>query len=524
MQGTDSLDLNLAWIRVKNDIKDQIFINHPYLVDIIDYKMEEWLRGLNALITAGKYSPSKCQIVDVPKPGWHIRPGGVLTMEDMTVYSALVLKILPNISDNISWSERKYRFSNILNRSVYGRKWTEFPVESWKAFKNVALNKARKYQYGVKFDLASFFENIEIKRLMEDLEEMSCDKEYIETLSTCLNRWAGSRRRGIPQGFLPSNILSEVYLNSIDQAVVNLTIDFVRYVDDGYLFAKSHEEAVKALRLFTRILRGKGLYLQSAKTRILPKKKIIEEIEEVNKEIQKADKVVRKDMFRTAGIVWGYLNPAQIAEIYKDKVDPIPIKSLRKVFDKSIKPIPDTFNKTLFHYILSRFGASNDDYAVNFCLETLGTRPEEASAILRYLKIFKQSHMELISGQIVRQLTINDSKMLDYSRFKLIEWLFDEGIANESLVSIVRENLKVRDLTDWTRNYIYAYLGKYGNSADLDMLEDQYTKESDLYSKAVIVCSLRKLPISRRNEIYSRVKTDHDFVNLAVEWSKAQSL
>lgn len=524
MPVADDFDLDLAWIRVKNDLNEQIFVNHPFLVDIIDYKKEEWLRDIKNLIKTNKYSPSKGQIVDVPKPGWHIRPGGVLTMDDTTVYSAILLRILPKILDKISWSERKYRFSNILTRRVYDRKWIEFPVVSWKAFYDVALTKAKKYRYAVKFDLASFFENIEIKRLIEDLEEMSCTKESTELLSNCLNRWAGSRRRGIPQGFLPSNILSEVYLNSIDQAVINSRIDFLRYVDDGYLFAKSHEEAVHALRYFTRVLRAKGLYLQSAKTRILPRKKIIEDIEEVNRELQKADKKVRRDMFRTAGVVWSYLNPAQIAEIYKSMVNSIPIKSLRKAFDRSINPYPETFNKTLFHYLLNRFGASNDDYAVNFCFKILGTRPEEVDAILRYLKTFKQSHNELISTQITQQLSMNDSKKLDYSRFKLIEWLFDEEIASDDLVSVIRENLKVQDLNDWTRNYIFAYLGKYGNSADLDMLEEQYTRESHLYAKAVIVCSLRKLPISRRNEFYSRVKADHSFVDAAVEWSKSHTL
>ena len=523
MLGKGDLDLNLAWIRVKNDLKEQIFINYPYLIDIIDNKKEDWLKKLANLIKTGNYHPSKSQIVDVPKPNWHIRPGGVLSIEDMTVYSAVVLQILPNISDRIRWSERKYRFSNIVSIRVYDRKWAEFPIVSWKEFYDVALTKAKKYRYAVKFDLASFFENIEIKRLLDDLEEMSCNKEYTEFLSDCLNTWAGARRRGIPQGFLPSNILSEVYLNSIDQAVVNSKIDFVRYVDDGYLFTYSHEESIYALRFFTRVLRAKGLYLQSAKTLIMPRKNIIEDIQKVNREIQRADKEVRKDMFKTANIVWSYLDPSQITEIYKNMENSIPIKSIRKAFDKSIKPFPETFNKSLFHYLLNRFGASKDDYALKFCLELLEARPEEAVAILRYLKLFKQSHEKLISDRITKLLSLSDTKKLDYSRFKLIEWLFEEEITNEDLVSIIRENLKVGDLNVWTRNYIYAYLGKYGNSADLDMLEDQYSRESDLYSKVVIACSLRKLPISRRNEIYSRIKTDHDIVNYAVEWSKAHS-
>ena len=89
-------------------------------------------------------------------------------MEDTVVYSAILLNILPNISDKLGWSERKYRFSNIISKRVYDRRWAEFPVTSWKAFYKVALARAQEYPYAVKFDLASFFEDIEIKRLIED--------------------------------------------------------------------------------------------------------------------------------------------------------------------------------------------------------------------------------------------------------------------------------------------------------------------------------------------------------------------
>lgn len=524
MQHASDLDLNLAWIRVKNDLREQIFVKYPYAVELIDYKQKEWLGNLMNDITTNHFSPSMCQVVDIPKPGYHIRPGAVLTMEDTVVYSATVLKILPEISDRIRWSEKKYRFSNILSRQVFDPRWAEFPIASWKAFYRIALTRAKEFPFAVKFDIASFFEDIEIKRLTEDLVEMKCEKNLVDFLSRCLNHWSGSRRRGIPQGYLPSNILSEVYLNSIDLALLNSNSTYVRYVDDGYLFAKSKEKAVDALRFFTRKLRVKGLNLQSAKTKILSRKDAIKDIEEVENALQKAKKAVLKNAFETAGIIWSYLSPADIGEIFGDQESSPPIIAIRRAFDKEIRPNPETFNKSLFHFILGRLAVNKDDYAFNFCLDLLGVRPEETVYILRYIKVFKLGHRKEISDRIAKELSVIHSEKLDFSRFKLIQWLFEEDLVNDNLVSIVRENFGMRDLSDWTRAYILAYLGKFGNSADLDMLEDQYSKESNPYAKATIICSLRGLPSSRRNDIYSRAKTDHSFVEMAVDWSKSHPL
>ena len=76
---SERLNLKLSWMRVKNDLKYECFVNHPYKVNIIESNLSIWLNTLKDNIE--DYEPTISPTIDIPKKNWHIRPVNVLKIE-----------------------------------------------------------------------------------------------------------------------------------------------------------------------------------------------------------------------------------------------------------------------------------------------------------------------------------------------------------------------------------------------------------------------------------------------------------
>lgn len=518
----ERLDLDLAWKRVKDDFKQESFYSYPYLESIIDSDCTNWLNSLKESIITDKYRPSSSELFDIPKKDWHIRPGGILLPVDSVVYSALLLDAFKPIYDKLSWSAKRYRFSNILRQTQDNHGWFEFNMNNWTEQRNVTIKYAEDSKFVVKFDISGFFENIEIHRLLSDLNDIGVPNDNIKLLSKCLKRWSNSGRKGLLQGFSPSQILAEVYLDEIDERLENENARFLRYSDDGHIFTRSKGTAIEALHMLTRLLRDKGLNLQTAKTRIVESHELLEEFKVIPDLIESANDKVRSVASELAGYQWNYLWPKQLKRLFDKIGKTVKIDALRQAFDDKICPDVIGFDKTLFHFILHRFAVAGDDYALSFCLDLFTVRPEETKAILEHLDNFIITHEKMIVDKIVEVLSPT-SILLDYQRYLIVKLLFEKGTHSRELLQVIRKNLSIRDLKVWVRDYLLAYLGLFGNRGDLDKIKEYYNSGNSVYSNTTVICALKKLQISRRNSFYSEVSGDHGLIKTAVNWVKSQS-
>src|SRR6266496_3850599 len=116
-------------------------------------------------------------------------------------------------------------------------------------------------------------------RVKKDLKASGVDTDVVNELSKCLNRWTQVNNKGLPQSNSASDILAKLYLDNVDKGLVNAGFTHLRYVDDFRIFCKTSSEAKKALIELIRLLRKRGLNLQSAKTKILPANEALNEIE-----------------------------------------------------------------------------------------------------------------------------------------------------------------------------------------------------------------------------------------------------
>jgi len=505
------LDFELAWKRVKNDLKENCFCNNPYINNIIDYNSIDYFKNLDDNIT--NYKPTIPPIIDVPKKDWHIRPACMLTIDDQVVYSAILLYNIKKIKNALKWSVNKKRFSYILKNNQNTEFWLDYGWWNfWTKFNDKSIKLAKKYDYVLITDIAGYFENISIGRLMSDLKSLDFENETKNLLSKCLNAWAQNEGKSIPQGYTTSSILAEVYLDSIDKELDRNGIKHTRYVDDIRIFCESHEDCVKALHLLTRLLRSKELNIQTAKSKILTNEEAIEEMTGITPIINDIDHRIKDKLKR--------IPPYRITNkiIRKEKG-----LNLEKIFqEKILDQNPDDFNKTLFHYLLNRI---NSPLALEYCSKLMFQRPEETLYILDYFSRLYSQNIEFIgkTENLTNKILLESKKefIYEYQQYLLIKWLYENKIKSNTIISTVRKFMKKSKNPKETFEYCIAYLGENGETNDLDFLLDIYGSISDIYTKATTICSLKKMEKSRRNALYGRESGNGDLLEFAVKYAKS---
>jgi hypothetical protein len=517
----DRLDLELAWKKNKYSSKDRLFIDRPYVVDLLDKNRDSWIEGLSEELDGG-YNPQYSRVIDLPKTNYHVRPASILNVSDSLFYTALLIDLYDDIKQTIEWSEGSYRFSHILKDDIQGKKWLEYYLDYWENWNEISRNLIQEdYEYVLFSDIAGFYENISIKRLTSDLRQVSDKNETINSLRNALQTWAQPRNSGLPQGYYPSDILAELYHNSIDKRLKNNGYRFLRYNDDLRIFTETEREAKLALKRLSNLYREKGLNLHSAKTCILSENAAEGKIDEVDnniKKIQKAQEVNDIDWEKEWESITDYgseSNKDQEADTNRPDKELIENAFRRFYIEKD-----DEGNKHLFRFLISNLGYHKSPIAVGFCINHIRKGGSDVSRILDNYFSELDNKVE-IANELAKSL-INEELIYPYHKFYIIKWFFEQDLVSNRILTSVRHQLNL-NLKNETKNYCIAYLGENGDASDLDRIQKMYQSEVDNVTKSIIVLALRNLEKSRRNSFYSRVEEDNEFVSYAVKRAKNTS-
>ena len=219
------------------------------------------------------YPPHSALTCLAPKPGWMLRPGAVLSPDDEVIYNLLVGRMMPQIWQNLKWSQGETDISYQLRpQSTFAVKWVRRGTGIWREWREKSVARLTpEISHVVETDIVGFYENIDINRLLSDLRALNVCDDDLQLLRKCLKRWAATRGKGIPQGYTASDILAKVYINPIDRSLSNAAIQHLRYVDNIRIFCGSKRDAKLAIRRLTELISHRGLNVQSAKTRIMSK-------------------------------------------------------------------------------------------------------------------------------------------------------------------------------------------------------------------------------------------------------------
>lgn len=508
------LDLTLAWRRLKLDFDNRVSFCHPILKDLIELDLDSWLATIKDELARDVYRPSPPNAYEMPKGKWLVRPGVRLSPKDELIYTALVGAALPHIEERVRWARGDPDVSYQLVRDPRLPAWVNSGFRVWAEWRTKSLAKlGQSVQYVVFADISAFYENIDYPKLASYLREIGVGQEVVSLLTECLWVWSLPRGKGLPQGYTPSDILAKLYLAGFDLSLKNEGHVHLRYVDDIRVFCANLTAARQSLVRVSHLLRLRGLNAQSAKTAIHDAAKARLEIDGVAPVIEVVVSQLLTEVREERAFADPYLTLARLEKLVEATPESPPREVLEQAFrDHFLSADDDSFNKTLFHYLLIRLGAVHSRVAVDYALNALLRRPEETEYVLAYLKKLGPA-AEDVAGVI--EHLFRSEAIYDYQIYQILRWLHEIDSVDDRVLERARHYLDDRNRAKIVRAYAIAILGTAGNAADLERLQEEYAEATDELQRAEILWALRRMETAARNGFYGRFADESELTRRA---------
>lgn len=251
-------NLYAAWAEVKAN-KGAAGVDHQ-TIEHYESDLEANLNKLAAQLRDGSYVPQAVRRVWIPKPGSREdRPLGIPTVRDRVVQTALRNVIEPIFE--VGFAAQSYGFRP-------GRGCQD-------ALQRVEQLLDAGSTFVVDADLKSYFDTIPHVEMRARVEAKVADGRVLALLDAFLQQEVMSTlgatipEAGTPQGAVISPLLSNIYLDPLDQLMAAQGWEMVRYADDFVILCRSQAEAEQALSLVREWTAQAGLNLHPEKTRVV---------------------------------------------------------------------------------------------------------------------------------------------------------------------------------------------------------------------------------------------------------------
>lgn len=228
--------------------------------------LEDFARDLPANLDAlrdaavyGAYRPLPLLRVEVEKPGGGKRALSIPAVRDRVLQTAVALAVEALFEAEFEDCSFAYRKGRSVEQAV----------------ERILLLQRQGYQWVVDADIERFFDNIDHALLLAEVERLLADRDIVRLIRQWLRATVvdGGRRfaldRGVAQGSPIAPLLSNLYLDHLDEALLDENLRLVRFADDFLVLCKSRERAEDALQLTGGVLRDLRLSLNARKTRVV---------------------------------------------------------------------------------------------------------------------------------------------------------------------------------------------------------------------------------------------------------------
>jgi CRISPR-associated protein Cas1 len=223
--------------------------------------LEENLMDLSERLRRMGYRPKPKRRSYIPKPGSEKgRPLAISCFEDKIVELA-VKRVLEPI------------YETVFEGSSYGYRPRCGQHQCLDALGRT-IQQAR-VSHVVEADICGFFGEIDQDLLMREVETLVEDPGILDLIRLWLRAEVqdGDRSyrltRGVPQGSPLSSLLSNLYLDHLDETLLNEDLKLVRFSDDFVVLCRNRAAAEQALELTGEVLEGLRLALHEEKPRVV---------------------------------------------------------------------------------------------------------------------------------------------------------------------------------------------------------------------------------------------------------------
>jgi RNA-directed DNA polymerase len=183
---------------------------------------------------------------------------------------------LPTVRDRVVQTALRAVLEPIFERDFAAHSYGFRPGKGAKdALRRVDALLTAGFSWVVDADLKSYFDTIPHSRVLAPVQEKVSDSRTLELLGAFLIQKVMETAEGwtpevgTPQGAVISPLLSNVYLDPLDQQLARQGFEMVRYADDFVILCRSEAEARAALAAVQAWTAAAGLALHPTKTRIV---------------------------------------------------------------------------------------------------------------------------------------------------------------------------------------------------------------------------------------------------------------
>jgi len=213
---------------------------------------ENILRKLQEDLISWRYRPQIPRTVEVPKSSGGIRLLSIFNIRDRIVQQSINQALLPIWDVRFAPCSFAYRPGRSAHQAIDA-------VE--KSIKNGR-------SWIVDADVESFFDSIPHNHLQRQLESWLPDERTRLLIAVILST-SNTKGIGLSQGSPLSPLLSNLYLHSFDEAILQRGYSLYRYADDLVILCPTREQADEVLQTAERLLKALQLRFNQQKTHII---------------------------------------------------------------------------------------------------------------------------------------------------------------------------------------------------------------------------------------------------------------
>jgi RNA-directed DNA polymerase len=215
---------------------------------------ESFLEQIRDELLLHTYRPMRNRRKEIPKDGGkRVRVLGIPSIRDRVVQGALKLILEPIFEADFQPGSYGYRPKRTAHEAVN------------RVAEAIVSRKTRV----IDIDLRSYFDNVRHHLLLEKVARRIADGDVMSLLKMMLK---ASGKKGVPQGGIISPLLSNLYLNEVDQMLERAKevtrqgrdtyIEYARFADDLVILVNGHPRHAWLLKAVDKRLREELAKLQ----------------------------------------------------------------------------------------------------------------------------------------------------------------------------------------------------------------------------------------------------------------------